>query len=617
MAIENEILPFLKWLMPTVGVGIGALLKFFALVAILGTVGTFVSYLYCATRYGPGEAFYIVARIAAGAIGDDIPSFSFRRTAAIARLAVQESIRRRVLIAFGVFVIILLFAGLFLDRQSDQPARIYLDFVFTTANYMILVLAIFLSTFSLPNDIKNKTIYTVLTKPVRSLEIVVGRVAGFSLIGTALLLVMGIASWVFVVRGLAHQHEIEITEELKDQLSQLDSGARSQVTVSGITSRDSHHRHEFTLDKDGIGRTDMRMSHWHAVEYDKQTGKVTVGPHEGMLLARVPIYGDLRFLDRQGHVQKQGVSVGKEWSYRSYIEGQTQARAIWTFNGLRESEYADGLTLELNLRVFRTHKGEIKQGVQGEIEIHNPRTNSNYVRSVPQTFTSQEFMAQEIVIPRKIKAIDRDNVVKEVDLFEGLSDNGRLEVRVKCSHPGQYFGMARGDLFIRSNDKPFTQNFVKGYIGIWLQLLMVTSFGVMFSTFLTAPVAFLATLSNIVLGFFAKNISDVITGEAQGGGPLESFIRIFTQMNLTSDLELPPTAEKVVKTGDTILLASMQITSEAIPNFRSYFESANYVAFGYDITWNMLAQQSLIAAACVLVVSIIGFVLLKTREIGA
>lgn len=617
MAIENEILPFLKWLMPTVGVGIGALLKFFALVAILGTVGTFVSYLYCATRYGPGEAFYIVARIAAGAIGDDIPSFSFRRTAAIARLAVQESIRRRVLIAFGVFVIILLFAGLFLDRQSDQPARIYLDFVFTTANYMILVLAIFLSTFSLPNDIKNKTIYTVLTKPVRSLEIVVGRVAGFSLIGTGLLLVMGIASWVFVVRGLAHQHEIEMTDELKDQLSQLDSGARSQVTVAGITSRDSHHRHEFTLDKDGIGRTDMRMSHWHTVEYDRQTGKITVGPHEGMLLARVPIYGELRFLDRQGHVQKQGVSVGKEWSYRSYIEGQTQARAIWTFNGLRESEYADGLNLELNLRVFRTHKGEIKQGVQGEIEIHNPRSNANFVRSVPQTFTSQEFMAQEIVIPRKIKAIDRDNVVKEVDLFEGLSDNGRLEVRVKCSHPGQYFGMARGDLFIRSNDRPFTQNFIKGYIGIWLQLLMVTSFGVMFSTFLTAPVAFLATLSNIVLGFFAKNISDVITGEAQGGGPLESFIRIFTQMNLTSDLELPPTAEKVVKTGDTILLASMQITSEAIPNFRSYFESANFVAFGYDITWNMLAQQSLIAAACVLVVSIIGFVLLKTREIGA
>jgi len=617
MAIENEILPFLKWLMPTVGVGIGALLKFFALVAILGTVGTFVSYLYCATRYGPGEAFYIVARIAAGAIGDDIPSFSFRRTAAIARLAVQESIRRRVLIAFGVFVIILLFAGLFLDRQSDQPARIYLDFVFTTANYMILVLAIFLSTFSLPNDIKNKTIYTVLTKPVRSLEIVVGRVAGFSLIGTGLLLVMGVASWVFVVRGLAHQHEIEMTEELKDQLSQLDSGARSQVTIAGITSRDSHHRHEFTLDKDGIGRTDMRMSHWHAVEYDRQTGKITVGPHEGMLLARVPIYGELRFLDRQGHAQKQGVSVGKEWSYRSYIEGQTQARAIWTFNGLRDSEYADGLTLELNLRVFRTHKGEIKQGVQGEIEIHNPRSNANFVRSVPQTFTSQEFMAQEIVIPRKIKAIDRDNVVKEVDLFEGLSDNGRLEVRVKCSHPGQYFGMARGDLFIRSNDKPFTQNFIKGYIGIWLQLLMVTAFGVMFSTFLTAPVAFLATLSNIVLGFFAKNISDVITGEALGGGPLESFIRIFTQMNLTSDLELPPTAEKVVKTGDTILLASMQITSEAIPNFRSYFESANFVAFGYDITWNMLAQQSLIAAACVLVVSIIGFVLLKTREIGA
>ena len=37
--------------------------------------------------------------------------------------------------------------------------------------------------FSLPADIKTKTIYTVVTKPVRPGEIVLGRIVGFSLVG--------------------------------------------------------------------------------------------------------------------------------------------------------------------------------------------------------------------------------------------------------------------------------------------------------------------------------------------------------------------------------------------------------------------------------------------------
>jgi hypothetical protein len=616
MALENEILPFLQWLLPTVNVGMGALLKFFAVSAILAAIGFFISYLYCAARYGPAEGFYIVARIAAGIIGDDLPSFSLRRTYAVARLAIQESIRRKILIAFAVFVVILLFAGLFLDQQSDNPARIYLDFVFGTANFMICVLAIFLSTFSLPSDIKNRTIYTVVTKPVRALEIVVGRIVGFSAIGTGLLVVMGLTSWLFVVRNLSHEHSVEISDELKAQLEQLQASGKSSSTIVGVTSRDSHHRHEFTLDSNGLGNTDIRMGHWHPVSYDKDSKTIRVGPHRGMLLARVPKYGQLTFLDRQGH-PGQGVSVGKEWTYRSYLEGQTQARAIWRFDDLQRDDFQNGLTLELNLRIFRTHKGDIKQGVQGEIEIFNPKSNAVYLRSVPRTFTAIEFIPQELTLERKIKAIDRNNSVKEVDLFDDLTDNGKLEIRIRCAHPGQYFGMAKGDLFIRSGDRPFTPNFVKGFVGIWLQLVMVTAFGVMFSTVLTAPVALLATISNVVLGFFAKSVSDILTGESQGGGPVEATIRIFRQSNLTSELELPALAEGMIKRIDNTLLGSMQLLSEAIPNFRSYLESAGYVAYGYDITGNILMQQSLIAAACVFVVSLIGFVLLKTREIGA
>ena len=92
--------------------------------------------------------------------------------------------------------VVLLFAGWFIDVRSDQPGRLYLGFVLTATNYMVLLLALFLSAFSLPADIKNKTIYTVATKPVRPTEMVLGRVLGFVLVGSALMTMKsGNAAW--------------------------------------------------------------------------------------------------------------------------------------------------------------------------------------------------------------------------------------------------------------------------------------------------------------------------------------------------------------------------------------------------------------------------------------
>ena len=73
----------------------------------------------------------------------------------------------------------MLFAGWYLDPRSSDPARLYISFVLTATNYLILLLALFISTFSLPADIKSRTIYTIVTKPVRATEIVLGRMLGF------------------------------------------------------------------------------------------------------------------------------------------------------------------------------------------------------------------------------------------------------------------------------------------------------------------------------------------------------------------------------------------------------------------------------------------------------
>ena len=161
-----------------------------------------------------------------------------RRILAIARLAVQEAIRRRVLLAFAIFAVIFLFAGWFLDTKSNDPARLYLSFVLTTTNYLVILLALFLSAFSLPADIKNKTIFTVVTKPVRSGEIVLGRIVGFTAVISVLLIAMCVVSYFFVVRGLNHEHGVNVesvTVVAADAEADIEPGWEGETT-SQLTS---------------------------------------------------------------------------------------------------------------------------------------------------------------------------------------------------------------------------------------------------------------------------------------------------------------------------------------------------------------------------------------------
>ena len=53
---------------------------------------------------------------------------------------------------------------------------------------------------------------------------------------------------------------------------------------------------------------------------------------------------------------------------------------------------------------------------------------------------------------------------------ELVSEDGRLEVGLQCLERQQYFGMAQADVYFRARDASFPANFVKGYLGLWLQM---------------------------------------------------------------------------------------------------------------------------------------------------
>ncbi len=113
-------------------------------------------------------------------IAIDIARTSPRRVFALAWLAVRESLRRRVVVIFVVFVVLILFAALFMKKTSPHPGQLYIQVVLNFTVYLAMLFALVLSALSLPADIRDRTLHTVVTKPVRKIEIVLGRVLGFS-----------------------------------------------------------------------------------------------------------------------------------------------------------------------------------------------------------------------------------------------------------------------------------------------------------------------------------------------------------------------------------------------------------------------------------------------------
>lgn len=573
----------------------------------LGGIGALILvYLGLMLGHGPMAAG---ERLVTGllAAADDLIHTSPRRVFALAWLAIQESLRRRALAGFAVFLILLAFALWFLDTETYDPTALYLSFVLWATTILSLILALFISVFSLPNDLKNKTIYTIVTKPVRSSEIVLGRILGFAAIGTAQLAVMGVISYVFVVRALNHTHEIG-PDDMK--IVESTRGGITREAREGRTSKNRGHFHVVTDHGEGAITTDEKQGHWHPVTVTERGGKqlLALGAPQGQFHARVPVYGSLRFRDNAGNEKKQGTNVGKVWTYRGYVEGGSLAAALWTFHDVTPDRFAAGLPVDLNIRVFRTFKGEVEKGIVGSIVLRNPRTK---VASAPRNFIAKEFILDRHNIPRKLV----DPSGKPLDLFDDLVADGELELQLTCLQRGMFFGMAQPDVYLLAREGSVLANFVKGYVSIWYQMVLVISFGVLWSTFLNGAVAMLATFGVMLGGFFRSDMLRIAKAENYGGATFESLYRIASKKNVMESLDTGA-ATDAIKGADEVVRWVLKIVCQILPDFKE-MSSLAYLADGFDVPWERLTAHGCMTLAFAVPVFLIGFLCFRAREVAA
>jgi len=574
----------------------GALFNGVLLAIILSVLGFLFGYIVSVFKHGPSEGFLKVSQIIGQLFTVDLPKMSPRRIYAVAKLAVKESIRKKVLVLVGIFVVGMMFAGWYLDPNAEYPARLYISFVLTATTYLVLLMALFISCFSIPADIKSRTIYTITTKPVRPLELFLGRVFGFTAIGTFVLAIMGLLSYIFVVRGLDHDHEVV----------SLDPTGRS-----GETSFDTRHRHTFTLNAEGRGTTNEVKGHRHIVT--KVGDKAVVGGPIDDLTARIPIYArGLSFTGRDGE-KNEGYNVGYMSEYQKYIEGDSLSRAVWRFEGVDKALFKDVILYDLTISAFRTYKGDIVTPVGGLIHF---RSTDGRVKSEDEPFKVKEFQVDRRSVRTKLKGFIEDKPA-DLDFFNDIAADGSFEVVIRCQDRGQYLGMAAADIYLRPADLQFWWNFVKGYISIWLQMFIVICFGTMFSTFLSGPVAVIATVAALILGFFGFFVDDLVKNTSKGGGPIESLIRLPTQMGSQIELELGnEKLQSAIFMLDRGIVTAVSRLKDAVPNF-SQLDTSNFVAYGYNIFGGLLGRHLTIAFCYFVLTALVSYFFLKTREMAA
>ena len=103
----------------------------------------------------------------------------FRRIWALARLSLKDAIRRRVLWVFLIVLLLMFFfVGWFIDAKPENQVRSYVQVLYWIQTPLLIVTASLLAAMSIPYDIRQQTIHTIITKPVERYEIVLGQHPG-------------------------------------------------------------------------------------------------------------------------------------------------------------------------------------------------------------------------------------------------------------------------------------------------------------------------------------------------------------------------------------------------------------------------------------------------------
>lgn len=168
--------------------------------------------------------------------------FSLSRIYAITTNTVIELTRLKVFYVLLIFALLLIGSSIFMAQFSfQQEFQILKDVSLGAISIFTSLLAIVATARLLPQDIEDRTVYTILAKPVPRLEYVLGKIAGVLLLLAISTVVMAAAFLVVlytreqaVVHAILRQMSGAPPEQIADALRAIRSAAFNIDLVPGI-----------------------------------------------------------------------------------------------------------------------------------------------------------------------------------------------------------------------------------------------------------------------------------------------------------------------------------------------------------------------------------------------
>lgn len=168
--------------------------------------------------------------------------FSFRRVSAINANTFTELARLKVFYVPLLFALVLIGSSVFMAQLSfQQEFQVLKDVALGSMNIFTSLLAIVATARLIPQDIEDRTIYTILAKPVSRFEYLLGKLAGILLLLAISLIIM--SALFFIVLTVREQTVLAETrtlmqasppEQMADALAGVRASAFNVNLFSGI-----------------------------------------------------------------------------------------------------------------------------------------------------------------------------------------------------------------------------------------------------------------------------------------------------------------------------------------------------------------------------------------------
>lgn len=538
----------------------------------------------------------------------DLFKLSPRRTLALAKLSVKEAIRDKLFMVFVIFLMIFLFpAKWFLPvLKPEDEIRLSVDVTAFASAIFLLVPAVIISAFRIPKDIKDQTIYTIVTKPVERFEIVLGRFVGYGVLVSIALGLMTVVGWVYLTFGTTFDPKaVEESQRSRVPLrGKIDFKARVADYSGTNVGREFEYRKYIAGAK-----TSSERALWM---FDRVPSTLAAAD-----VPAVPCEFTFDIFRLTKGDENRGVDVNirvVSWKCGQKPPEVKGGEGAWLWTDPeKEKAYKEKRTaLDEKLR-----KKEIGgPDAPPSLAYARPQTEAwKYVEQLAEEFGFFEIGSTEVY------DFHPATVYLPTSLFRNARDGSppdggpRLTVYVKCLSPGQMLGMAQGDLYLMEGEKTFSENYFKNALGLWCRAMILVGVAVTLSTYLSGVITLLATIFLYLSAYLAEHLRDVANGQSVGGGPFESLTRLLSASTPTTQLEDTAT-KRTIDFGDRVFQWVFRRYENIVPNIDA-FSWTNYLKEGFNINTEYLVVNLILLAGYLLPWALLSYYLIRNREVAA